>query len=67
MPLDCVEFMERRLRPRWRDEEGNGEARLPAVYDTKSLLQLWPTGPRVRYPSRGERLPPTKNNARDAS
>lgn len=65
--LDAWEFMNRRERPRWGDEDGNGEVRLPAVYDTKSLLQLWPTGPRVRYPSRGERVPPTKFSARDAS
>lgn len=59
--LDAWEFMNRRERRRWGDDDR--VVRLPPNYDTASIVEIWPIGPRVRYPSPGPRVPPARNRA----
>lgn len=59
MPTDVVDYINRRHRARWRDEDRI--VRLPADYDTTSIIHTWLVAPLPRAPcQKAPGVPPTK-------
>lgn len=59
MPTDVVDYINRRHRARWGDEDRI--VRLPRDYETDSILQTWVAAPLPRAPcQKAPGVPPTK-------